>query len=96
MLDCFLGRFGDNRNVQALADDFSDISKCDALFGNCVIPSPRSGLLECKPKKMGGIESVHGAPAITPVAHIRRNALFTRNADETWNEAMIAVAVDGW
>ncbi len=32
-------------------------------------------------------------PAVKAVAHIRRNTLFTRDADETRNEAVIAVAM---
>ena len=96
MISCLLGCFGHNRNVQASSDDFSNLSERNSLFSNPVKPSPRRSLLKCKPKKMGSIESVHSGPAIASVAYIRRNALFTCNADETWNETVIAVTVDGW
>src|ERR1700675_207674 len=96
MISCILGGFGDNRNVQAASNDCSNISERNSLFSNPVKPSPRSSLLKCQPKKIGSIESVHSGPAIEPVAHICRNAFFTCNPDESWNEAVIAVAVDGW
>ena len=33
---------------------------------------------------------------VGPVTHIRRNTLLTRDADESWNEAVITFAVDRW
>src|SRR5580704_13662074 len=59
-------------------------------------PGPRRSLLQCKLEEMGGIESVYRRPAIESVADIRRDALFTCNADQQWNEAVIAVTVDRW
>src|SRR5205807_6441295 len=51
---------------------------------------------EHEPVEMGSIEPVHRGPAVEPVTHIRRNALFTRDLDETRNEAVITVAMDRW
>ena len=43
---------------------------------------------------MGRIESMHGIPAIAAVADVSRNSFFTREVDEDWNEAVIAVTVN--
>lgn len=43
---------------------------------------------------MRSIESVHSAPAISPVAYIRRNALLTCKVDEYRYEAVIPLAMD--
>jgi hypothetical protein len=59
-----------------------------------VISHSRSALFETEPVHNGGIEPVYARPAVEPVAHMRRNTFFTRGADEDWNEAVIAIAVD--
>jgi hypothetical protein len=59
-----------------------------------VIPAARGTLLECEPIEMRSIESVHSAPAISPVAYIRRNALLTCKVDEYRYEAVIPLAMD--
>src|SRR5580692_149624 len=45
---------------------------------------------------MRGVEPMHSRPAVEPVAHIRRNTLLPCDADKSWNEAVITLAVDRW
>ena len=66
---------GDDRHVQAAADDLGDLSERHALVGDRVIPGPRRALLQRQPEETGRIEPVHRGPAVEPVAHVRRNAL---------------------
>ncbi|HEX3368192.1 MAG TPA: hypothetical protein VHS56_01330 [Candidatus Cybelea sp.] len=44
---------------------------------------------------MRGVESVHRGPTVLPITNVRGNALFACDADEKWNESVIAVAVYG-
>ena len=53
-----------------------------ALVGDPVIPGAGGALLERQPVEAGGIEPVHGGPAVVPVAHIGREALLARDGDE--------------
>jgi len=91
-----LGRLGRNRNIQTAADDIRDASKRNSLFSDPVMPDSRGTLLKGKFKKMGGIEPVNRRPAVERVPHLRRNACPPRDADEGRDEAVIAVAMDGW
>jgi hypothetical protein len=45
---------------------------------------------------MSSIQPMHGGPALEPVSDVCGNALFTRDADQAWHEAVITVAVDRW
>ena len=45
-------------------------------------------------KEVGSIDTVHGGPAVQPVAHVCRETLLSRNTDEYRNEAVIAIAMD--
>src|SRR5258706_6666785 len=45
---------------------------------------------------MSSIEPVYRGPAVHPVAYVCRNALLARDADEKWNEAVIARAMHRW
>src|SRR5258708_11068088 len=97
MISCLFGRFAYNRNVQLFSNDFRNISERNSLFSNPVIPGSRGTLLNREPVEMTGIEAVHGGPTIEPCAYIRRNALFTCDVDEHWDEAVIAGPLDvGW
>ncbi len=95
VFDGFLGSLADDRHVQAAADDFRNFAEWQACLRDGVIPGTCSGtLLERQPVKVSGIEPVHRGPAIAPVAHIGRDALFAGDCDEDRNEAVIAVPVD--
>jgi len=43
--------------------------------------------------KMSSVEPVRRGPAVKPVTLIRRNALLTRDTDESRNETVITVAM---
>ena len=42
---------------------------------------------------MSSIDPVHCGPTVQPVPRISRNTFFTRDADESGNEAVIALAM---
>jgi hypothetical protein len=65
-----------------------------SFVSDCVIWHSRSAIFETEPVHNAGIEPVYAWPAVEPVARIRRNTSFTRGADEDWNEAVIAIAMD--
>ena len=96
MIGCRLRRFGDDRHLQAAADDLGNVSERHALFGDPVIAGIGGAVFKRKPVEMSRIEPVHRRPTVEPVAHIGRNALLTRDGDKDRNEAVIAVAVYGW
>jgi len=93
MVGCLLGGLGDDRHVQVPADYIGDFSNRHALVGDPVKPGSRGTLLKRQPEEMGSIEPVHRGPAVEPITHIGRNALFTCDADESRDEAVIAVAM---
>ena len=62
------------------------------MFGDRVIARAGGTLLEHQPEETGSIEPMHRRPTVESLAHIGRNTLVTCDADEEWNEAMIAVA----
>jgi hypothetical protein len=95
MLGRLGGGLGDDRHTEAAADHAGDVSERHALVGHPMEGGTRRTLLKHKPVEMGNIEPVHRRPAVVPVAHIRRNALFSRDADQCRNEAVIALAMDG-
>jgi hypothetical protein len=76
MAGCLLRRLGDDGHVQAPADYLSDVSHRHALVGDPVISGSRSTLLKHEPVEVCSIEPVHRGPAVEPLTHIRRNALF--------------------
>jgi hypothetical protein len=43
---------------------------------------------------MSRIEPVHRGPLVHSLAHVRRNTLRAREADEEWNKAVVTVAMD--
>src|SRR4051812_22490604 len=96
MVGCFFGRFADNRNVQTSADDLGDLSSRYALIGDAMISGCKGPLLNREPVQMSSIEPVHCGPAITTVAHVRRNTFLTRDVDQAWHETVITLAVDRW
>lgn len=93
MVGCLRGGLGDDRQVQAPANYFSDVSNRHDLVGDPVIPGSRGTLLRRQPEEVGSIEPVHRGPAVEPVTHIRRNALLACDADNNGNEAVIAPEV---
>ena len=56
--------------------------------------TPGGSPLEREPIDAGGVEPVHGRPAIEPIADIGGHALLAREPDEARDEAVIAVAMD--
>ena len=50
--------------------------------------------LQCEPIDAGGVEPVHGRPAVEPLADIGGHAFLAGELDRPWNEAVIAMAVD--
>src|SRR5258706_1209234 len=93
MVRCFLRRFGDDRHIEAPANYLGDFSKRNTLIGDAVISSTHGAILKRQPEYVGGIEPVHGGPAIDPVTDVCRNALFSRDGDETRYEPVIAVSM---
>ena len=82
MLGRFFVRLRYDRNVEAAADHLGDFLERHALFGNCMkVPSHRAAL-EHESIDAGGVETMHGRPAIPPVANIGRHALLARNPDQ--------------
>src|ERR1044071_635158 len=96
MFGCFLGGLGDDRHVQASAEHASDVFKRHTLIGDPVKPGSRGTLFQRQPEEMGRVEPMHRGPAVESVAHIGRNALFTREADEERDKAVITVAMYRW
>src|SRR5260221_11640937 len=45
---------------------------------------------------MSSIEPMYRGPAVHPVAYVCRNALLACDADDIWNEAVIALAMHRW
>ena len=86
--------FADDRQVQSAADDLGYVSEQQPFFGDSVISGTCGTLLKGQPVNTSRIEPVHSGPAVASIPHIGRNAFFTRDADEGWNEAVIAIAVD--
>ena len=88
-----LGGLADGGDVEVPADDLRDVADRHALVGHPVIPGSRGALLERQPEEAGRIELVHRGPAVPSVTHVRREAVLTRDGDETRDEAVIAVAM---
>ena len=93
MACCLLGGLANDRHIQSSADDVSDVSRRDPLVGDPVVVGRGGALLQREPVETGSIEPVHCGPAVHPVAYIGRNTLLARDADEKWNEAVIACAM---
>ena len=96
MIGCFLARLADDRYVQMPANDLSDLSSRYALVGHTVISGYTGAFLKRESVEMSSIEPVHRGPAVEPLAYKCGNALFTRDADQAWHEAVITAAVDRW
>src|SRR5437899_1240888 len=94
MIGCFLGRFADDRYVQATADCLSDLSSGYALVGDAVIRGSSTAFLKYEPIEMSSIEPVHRRPAIETVPYKCGNALLTCDPDQVWHKAVITVAMD--
>src|SRR5437763_1184505 len=91
-----LGSLADDRHVQPAADDACDLVEWHSLVGDRVIPGSRRTLLQGESVDTGGIEPVDGRPAVEPIPHIGRDALFPRKTDEVRNEAVITVSMNRW
>jgi hypothetical protein len=68
---CLLGGLGSDRHLQAAADGLSNVPERYSLFSDRVISGAYLLLLERQSVKAGGVEDVHGRPAVESVAHIR-------------------------
>jgi hypothetical protein len=86
------GRLRDDRNVQTAAEHLGDRLERHALFGNGMEVALRAAL-EREPLDAGGVEAVHGRPAILSLANIGRHALLARDSDKDRHEAVIAVSM---
>ena len=91
MAGCLFRGLGDDRYVQAAADNFGDVASRNALVGDPVVPGARCTLLERQPEKMGGVDPVHAGPAIEPFANVSRFALLPSDGDQARNEPVVAV-----
>src|ERR1700719_4312956 len=96
MIGCGFRRFGDDRHVEAAADDLGHVSEPHAFSGAAVMAGMGGAVSKREPIEMSRIEPVHRRPTVEPIAHTGRNALLTRDGDKDRNEAVIAVAVNGW
>lgn len=70
------GRFRDDRQGEAFADDLGDLTRRHAFVGDPVIPRARGPLFEREPVEVRRIEPVHAWPAVAPIADIGRHAFF--------------------
>src|SRR3974390_3661452 len=89
MSRCVLARLGHHRDVQASADDFSDVTDRNTFVSDSVIAGSCFAFLQRKPVQSSGVEPMHRWPTIVSFSRIGRNTLFSRNMDESRNEAMI-------
>ena len=64
MLHCFLGGLADDRNLQAAADYFGDVSNRHAFLGDSMISGSRGTLLEHESIETGSIEQMYRRPAV--------------------------------
>src|SRR5262249_28962230 len=92
----FLRRLCNDGHVETSADYLSELTNRSTFVGDAMKRSSRGSLLKNEPVQVSSIEAVHCGPAVKPVAHIRGDALFTRDADESRYEAVIAISMDGW
>src|SRR5260370_33739435 len=96
MVGCRLGRLCNHGHLEASADYLRNLSNRSTFVGDSMKGSCRGSLLKNEPVEVSSIEPVHCGPAVKPVAHIRRDALFTRDADESRHKAVIAISMDRW
>ena len=89
-----LGRFADDRHVQASANDLGDLSSRNSLIGDAMIPASGGPVLEHEPVEMSSIEPMYRGPAVEPLSDVCGNALFTGDADQSWYKAVIPVSMD--
>src|SRR5579862_8132304 len=91
---CLFAGFGNDRYVEAPADNRSDIATGDAFLGNSMVCGAGGTLLNHEPVETRGIEAMYRRPAVETVTHVGRNTFFARDANESGNESVIAVAVN--
>jgi hypothetical protein len=77
------------------SDDGGDVAERDGLVGDSVQPRAGGCFFQRQPEQVRGIQSVHGAPPVGPVTGVRRDTLAAGDADDGWDEAVIALAVHG-
>src|ERR1700686_5768860 len=92
----FVGRRTHDRHIELAADCGGDVAEGNAFVADSRILGAGRAFLKREPVKRGSIEAVDCRPAIRSVTHVSGNALFASDADEAWNEPVVAVAVDGW
>src|SRR5438445_3215594 len=89
-----LWSLADHRHAEPAADDAGDLTERHARLGDRMVAGAATALLQHQPVKPGGIEPVHGGPAVEALAGVDRGTLLTRNADEDRDEAVIASTMD--
>src|SRR5271154_5108053 len=94
VLGCLLRRLGDDRHIQAPADDLRDLSKRYTLFCDRVIAGSSRSLLKRQPVEMSSIEPMRRGPAVKAVADIRRDTFLTGHIDHAGDEALLDWVVD--
>src|ERR1700687_1771131 len=92
----FLGRFADDRHVQVATNHFRDLAKRHTFFRDTVIGSPLGTFFKSEPEERRRIKSVHGRPAVAPVADVSGSSFFARYINKGRNKTVIAVAMDRW
>jgi len=88
MRGCFFERFADDRQIQVAADGGGDVAEGNAFVADGVVVSAGRSFFERKAIQMRGIQAVDGGPAIRSVTDVSGDALFTRDANQTRNEAV--------
>src|SRR5215472_7550822 len=96
MAGCLLRRLRNHGHVETAADYLSDLTNRSTFVGDAMKRGCRGSLLKNELVEVSSIEAVHCGPAVKPIAHIRRDAFFTPDADESRYEAVIAISMDGW
>ena len=93
MLIRLLPSFADDWKIQTATDHGGDLPEWYSVLCHRVIVDFLSILFESEPIDYRSVESMHCWPVIEPVAHEGRNALFSSEANEYRNKAMITLSV---
>src|SRR5579864_5679325 len=95
MSGCLVGRLADDGHIQAPADHASDVTERHTLIGDAVIAGAGRTLLKHEPVEAGSIQTMYRGPAVEPVSDIGGNAFLTRDANQSRDEAVIALTMHG-
>src|ERR1700744_5163107 len=89
----FRGSLGNDRNVQLPTDSLGDLAGRPPFIGDAMKPRTGGTFFQRKTEESGGVQSMHGGPAVGSVPDIGGDPLFTGDADQCRNEAVIPIAV---